>query len=230
MLEVFHGFLPDVREGGHDEEGVLHHGEVVGCSDDFFEVEGFAGDVGAEAVVEFADGGEEAGAESFDFVTLFNEAEFDGVPVEAFDFGEFGVVGAFSHFAELDGEIDHVAVHECRHVADDLVHDVGFGGVLGLGGVANVLGAEHGAVAERREEASRGDEAFGRREDESVGVLGFPTEIFELGDMRFRYGEFLLGLQMQRAHVFCVEGFEFLHHRGPSCVFFRCIGDRWNIA
>ena len=90
---------------------------------------------------------------------LSGDAELDGEPVAGGQLLDVVVAGAQAGQANLLAELGKGGVSEERDVAEELVTDVGLGGVHGGAVVPDVLGGVEHAEGQARQEVSGGEKS-----------------------------------------------------------------------
>ena len=105
------------------------------------------------------EGGEQAGPVGLQFSLLPGDPELDGEPVAGGQLLDVVVAGAQAGQANLLAELGKGGVSEERDVAEELVTDVGLGGVHGGAVVPDVLGGVEHAEGQARQEVSGGEKS-----------------------------------------------------------------------
>src|SRR5690606_14219822 len=141
----------------HEEDG-LEVPHLVVLVDDGVDAEGpLLGAV--ERVADLLRGRERAGGEDADLVGGADEPELDGEPGEALGADAVLPRGGEGGLAEELGEVGEVRLRQHRHVAEDVVEEVGRGGVVELVLAADVVGRGEEALREEGEEVALVEEA-----------------------------------------------------------------------
>mmetsp|Transcript_72199 Transcript_72199/g.181985 ORF Transcript_72199/g.181985 Transcript_72199/m.181985 type:complete len:324 (-) Transcript_72199:274-1245(-) len=144
------------------------------------------------APLHLSEAGEDSRAHDFDTgaipgitprVVRTHEAKLHGKPIYVGQLHD-GLVGrAERGQADLLRELGEVGVREKRHVADELVADVGLRRVEGVAAVPDVLRAAEGAERQRVQEVPRRKEAAHRAEPEAGLVHQVVRDVAELRDL-----------------------------------------------
>mmetsp|Transcript_80806 Transcript_80806/g.227511 ORF Transcript_80806/g.227511 Transcript_80806/m.227511 type:complete len:278 (-) Transcript_80806:553-1386(-) len=112
-----------------------------------------------------------------------HEAELDSEPVDARQAGDGLVGGPQGRQADLLRELREVGVGEQRHVSDQLVADVGLGGVEWVAAVADVLRAAECAERQGVEEVASREQSADRSQTKAGLGRQVLADVIQLRDL-----------------------------------------------
>ena len=124
------------------------------------------------------------------------------------------------------GGIGEPGQGERRGVPDDLVDEVGLGGVEGLRAVAQEAGREEGPPTERLEEASGRDESLHGLEAKAGGREGSGVQVLELRDRIAKERELVAPLHEAARPVLAMEREQRVPDRPPGALLLLRVRER----
>ena len=175
-----------------------------------------------EAPFQLPEGGEESRAVRLQLPVLPGDAELHGEPVAGGQLLDVLVARAQGGQPDLLAELGEGGVREEGDVAEELVADVGLGGVVGVLVVADVLGGVEHPEGEAGEEVPGGEEAGHGAQGEPGDAAEEVGDGLQLGDLPGAVAHVLLEegehVVVLVAGVGLVHGLQLGVHRPPHAL------------